>query len=239
VDAPLLEVQGLTFAYDDQVMHFDLALSRGGIMALIGASGAGKTTLLSLIAGFDRPTGGRIVIDGKDVGDLAPDKRPVTMLFQEHNLFPHLSAAQNIGLGIHPGLRLTKADRDKVEAALARVGMAGLGARLPRQLSGGERQRVALARSLVRDRPLLLLDEPFAALGPSLKRDMLDLVDRLRRETGTAVLMVSHDPADARRIAETTAFIVAGRIVAIGPTAELLDHPPSPEIADYLGLAHG
>jgi thiamine transport system ATP-binding protein len=239
VDAPLLEVQGLTFAYDDQVMNFDLALSRGGIMALIGASGAGKTTLLSLIAGFDRPTGGRIVIDGKDVGDLAPDKRPVTMLFQEHNLFPHLSAAQNIGLGIHPGLRLTKADRDKVEAALARVGMAGLGARLPRQLSGGERQRVALARSLVRDRPLLLLDEPFAALGPSLKRDMLDLVDRLRRETGTAVLMVSHDPADARRIAETTAFIVAGRIVAIGPTAELLDHPPSPEIADYLGLAHG
>ena len=239
MDAPLLEVQGLTFAYDDQVMHFDLALSRGGIMALIGASGAGKTTLLSLIAGFDRPTGGRIVIDGKDVGDLAPDKRPVTMLFQEHNLFPHLSAAQNIGLGIHPGLRLTKADRDKVEAALARVGMAGLGARLPRQLSGGERQRVALARSLVRDRPLLLLDEPFAALGPSLKRDMLDLVDRLRRETGTAVLMVSHDPADARRIAETTAFIVAGRIVAIGPTAELLDHPPSPEIADYLGLAHG
>jgi thiamine transport system ATP-binding protein len=161
------------------------------------------------------------------------------MLFQEHNLFPHLNAAQNIGLGIHPGLRLTKTDHDAVAAALERVGMAGMGGRLPRQLSGGERQRVALARSLVRNRPLLLLDEPFAALGPALKRDMLDLVDRLRRETGTAVLMVSHDPGDARRIAETTAFVAAGHIVAVGSTADLFDRPPAPEIADYLGIAHG
>jgi thiamine transport system ATP-binding protein len=239
VDAPLLEVKNLTFAYDDQAMSFDLSLPRGGIMAVIGASGAGKTTLLSLIAGFDAPTGGTVTIGGVDVTDLAPARRPVTMLFQEHNLFPHLTAAQNIGLGLHPGLRLAKSDHAAVEAALGRVGMAGMGGRLPRQLSGGERQRVALARSLVRNRPLLLLDEPFAALGPALKHDMLDLVDRLRRETGISVLMVSHDPADARRIAETTAFVAAGHIVAVGPTAEILDRPPTREIADYLGIAHG
>jgi thiamine transport system ATP-binding protein len=239
VDAPLLEVRDATFTYDDLAMRFDLTLSRGAIMAVIGASGAGKTTLLSLIAGFERPSGGAILIDGTDATALAPDRRPVTMLFQEHNLFPHLTAAQNIGLGLDPGLKLTKSDKAAVEAALQRVGMAGMGKRLPRQLSGGERQRVALARSLVRDRPLLLLDEPFAALGPALKRDMLDLVDRLRRETGTAVLMVTHEPGDARRIAETTAFVSAGRVVAVGPTTALLDQPPTREIADYLGIEHG
>ena len=239
MDAPLLEVRNVKFAYDGDVMGFDLALSHGGIMAIIGASGAGKTTLLSLIAGFDVPTGGTIVIDGVDVTSLPPHKRPVTMLFQEHNLFPHLTAAQNIDLGIDPGLRLSKADHAAVEVALDRVGIAGLGGRLPRQLSGGERQRVALARSLVRNRPLLLLDEPFAALGPALKHDMLDLVDRLRNETGTSVLMVSHHPDDARRIAETTAFVADGHIVTVGPTAEILDHPSTPEIADYLGIAHG
>ncbi len=239
MDAPLLDVRDLTFAYDGHVMRFDLALSRGGIMALVGASGAGKTTLLSLIAGFDQPSGGGIVIDGIEVTNLPPDERPVTMLFQEHNLFPHLSVEQNIGLGIHPGLRLSKSDRETVEAALRRVGMTGMGRRLPRQLSGGERQRVALARSLVRNRPLLLLDEPFAALGPALKRDMLDLVNQLRHETGISVLMVSHDPEDARRIAETTAFVDSGKIVAVGPTMDILDQPPTQEIADYLGIAQG
>ena len=239
MDAPLLDIRDLAFAYDGHVMRFDLALSRGGIVALVGASGAGKTTLLSLIAGFDQPSGGAIVIDGLDVTNLAPDERPVTMLFQEHNLFPHLTVEQNIGLGIHPGLRLSKTDHATVATALGRVGMSGMGRRLPRQLSGGERQRVALARSLVRNRPLLLLDEPFAALGPALKRDMLDLVNQLRHETGITVLMVSHDPEDARRIAETTAFMAAGRIVAVGPTSDILDHPPTPEIADYLGIAQG
>ena len=237
--APLLDVKDLTFAYDGHAMRFDLTLPRGSIMALIGASGAGKTTLLSLIAGFDKPSGGSIMIDGVDVTVMPPDKRPVTMLFQEHNLFPHLSVSQNIGLGIDPGLRLSQPDKTRIESALARVGMAGMERRLPRQLSGGERQRVALARSLVRDRPLLLLDEPFAALGPALKRDMLALVDSLRQDTGLSVLMVSHDPGDARQIAETTAFLANGRIVATGPTKQVLDNPPAQEIADYLGIAHG
>ncbi len=234
--APLLDVRDLTFAYDGQAMRFDLTLERGGIMAVIGTSGAGKTTLLSLIAGFDQPTGGTITVEGIDITALPPDRRPVTMLFQEHNLFPHLTAAQNAGLGIDPGLKLSREDHMAIDAALTRVGIGDLGERLPRQLSGGERQRVALARSLVMRRPLLLLDEPFAALGPAMRRAMLELVDELRHETKTSVLMVSHDPADARRIAETVAFVDNGRIVATGPTADILDHPPTAEIAEYLGI---
>ncbi len=234
--APLLDIRDLTFAYDGQSMRFDLSLERAGIMAIIGTSGAGKTTLLSLIAGFDQATGGTIMVDGTDITALPPDRRPVTMLFQEHNLFPHLTAAQNVGLGIDPGLKLSPDDHTAIKAALARVGIGELGARLPRQLSGGERQRVALARSLVMRRPLLLLDEPFAALGPAMRRAMLDLVDALRHETKTTVLMVSHDPEDARRIAGTTAFVDDGHVVAAGPTADILDHPPTPEIAEYLGI---
>ena len=120
--------------------------------------------------------------------------------------------------------------------ALARVGLEGKERRLPKALSGGERQRVAIARALVMRRPLLLLDEPFAALGPALRRGMLDLVDRLRRDTGMTVLMVSHHPADARQVADTTAFVHEGRILASGPTEALLDDPDIPELADYLGI---
>jgi thiamine transport system ATP-binding protein len=202
---------------------------------MIGPSGAGKTTLLSLIAGFERPLSGQVRIAGRDVTELAPAARPVTMLFQEHNLFAHLTAAENVGLGIHSGLKLGAADRERVRDALARVGLAGMERRLPRQLSGGERQRVALARSLVRDRPVLLLDEPFAALGPALRYEMLDLVDRLRTAAGLTVLLVSHQPEDARRIATRAAFVNAGKIVAEGPLPDLLDDPPARELAAYLG----
>ena len=152
--------------------------------ALIGPSGGGKTTLLHAIAGFARPIAGTLVFDGYDLLPLGPE-RPLTLLFQEHNLFPHLSAAQNVGIGISPNLRLNAAQTAAVAGALARVGLPGLGNRMPAELSGGQRQRVALARALVRDRPLMLLDEPFSALDPGLRRDMIGLVDALRREQGS------------------------------------------------------
>jgi thiamine transport system ATP-binding protein len=230
----VLFVDEVTFAHPGLPLHLSLEVGPGRCCAVIGPSGAGKSTLLDLIAGFLTPDSGRIVIAGRDVTGLDPALRPVTTLFQDHNLFAHLDAFANVGLGLDPGLRLDSEQYLAVREALARVGLGGMERRLPGQLSGGERQRVALARALVRDRPLLLLDEPFAALGPALRMEMLDLVDELRRDRGTTVVLVSHQPEDARRIAEETAFLDAGEIVAKGPTAALLDHPP-PALAAYLG----
>jgi thiamine transport system ATP-binding protein len=166
---------------------------------------------------------------------VPPAHRPVDMLFQEHNLFPHLSAAANVGLGIRPDLKLTAADRERVSAALARVGLAGFESRLPGQMSGGERQRTAIARCLLRRRPVLLLDEPFASLGPALRRDMLELVCGIQRESGATVLLVTHNPGDARLAATHTAFVLDGRVRACRRTADLFAADDLPELADYLG----
>jgi thiamine transport system ATP-binding protein len=233
--APMLELAGVVFRYEDLVMRFDLRVARGECVAVIGPSGAGKSTLLALIAGFETPESGRILIAGEDVAGLPPARRPVTSLFQEHNLFPHLSAAANVGLGIDPGLRLDAEARARVSAALDQVGLSGFEARLPAQLSGGERQRVALARSLVRNRPLLLLDEPFAAMGPAQRREMLDLVNALARDLGFTLLFVSHQPEDARHAAGRVLFVEAGEVVCDGPTAQVFTPPLPPPLAAYLG----
>jgi thiamine transport system ATP-binding protein len=230
-----VDLDAVVFDYEDMRMKFDLHVADGECLAVIGPSGAGKSTLLALIAGFERARSGRIVIGGQEVTRLHPSLRPVTMLFQEHNLFPHLDAADNVGLGIHPGLKLTSADRVRVAAALDQVGLAGLGRRLPSQLSGGERQRVALARSLVRDRPVLLLDEPFAALGPALRREMLDLVQALQADRRLTVLLVSHQPDDALYAAPRTAFVCNGQVLQVAATRDLLDGAAGPELRQYLG----
>jgi thiamine transport system ATP-binding protein len=230
-----VELESVGFRYEDMQMLFDLQVRDGECLAIIGPSGAGKSTLLALIAGFERAGSGHIRIGGTDVTHMHPSVRPVTMLFQDHNLFSHLDVEANVGLGIHPGLKLTAADRTRVEAALEQVGLAGLGDRLPSQLSGGERQRVALARSLVRDRPVLLLDEPFAALGPALRREMLDLVRDLQAARHLTVLLVSHQPDDALYAAARTAFVSGGRVLQVGATRELLDGAAVSELRDYLG----
>jgi thiamine transport system ATP-binding protein len=231
-----VELDDVRFRYEDMDMAFDLAVPASELTALIGPSGSGKTTILNLIAGFETALGGTIRIDGRDVSGLPAAERPVTMVFQDHNLFAHLDVLTNVGLGISPALRLKPADRERVAAALARVGLEGFERRLPGQLSGGERQRVALARCLVRDRPVLLLDEPFAALGPALRREMLDLIADIHRERAMTVLLVTHQPEDARRIAAQTAFVYAGRILAARPTAELLGATDIPELKEYLGV---
>ncbi|MBN2907428.1 MAG: thiamine ABC transporter ATP-binding protein [Rhodobacteraceae bacterium] len=212
----------------------DFQIPAGAIVALLGASGAGKSTLLDVIAGFLAPKSGRVLWQGQDLTPLAPGARPLSVLFQDNNLFAHLTAAQNVGLGLRPDLRLTADQKARVEGALTRVGLGGLGARRPAALSGGQRGRVALARMLLRGRPLMLLDEPFAALGPALKADMLALVADLARETGATVLMVTHDPADARAIADQTVLVADGVAHAPRATAALLADPP-PALRAYLG----
>ncbi len=229
----MLELERIAVQAGSFRLTADWSLPPGARVAVIGPSGSGKSTLLAAIAGFLTPAEGRIRWAGRDITAVKPGDRPVSMLFQDQNLFPHLTVAQNLGLGISPALRLTPADQDRIEAALARVGMAGLGARKPAQLSGGQQSRAALARTLLRARPILLLDEPFAALGPALKADMLGLVAELAGEA--LAMLVTHDPAEARRFADLTVFVAEGVAHPPAPTAQLLDNPP-PALAEYLGL---
>ncbi|OAN72092.1 ATP-binding cassette domain-containing protein [Seohaeicola saemankumensis] len=230
----MLTLESLVIRQDTFVLRADLSLQAGTVAAVIGPSGAGKSTLLNVIAGFFAPVQGRVLWQGQDITTLPPAKRPISMLFQDNNLFPHLTAAQNVGLGIRPDLRRSQGDEQRVSDALRRVGLDGYGARKPGALSGGQQGRVALARVLVQRRPLILLDEPFAALGPALKAEMLDLVADLARETGATLLMVSHDPFDARRIAPLTILVAEGTALPPQPTDALLDNPP-PSLAAYLG----
>lgn len=212
----------------------DFTVEQGARVAVIGPSGAGKSTLLEAIAGFLPVTQGRILWSGQDITAQPPGQRPVAMLFQEDNLFAHLTVAQNVGLGLRPDLKLMASDKETVEQALDRVGLGGLEARKPGDLSGGQRSRAALARVLVQRRDLLLLDEPFAALGPALRAEMLDLVRDLAQETGATLLMVSHQPEDARRIAGQAIFVAEGKAHAPQPTDRLLDDPPE-ALRAYLG----
>ncbi|AXT35636.1 ATP-binding cassette domain-containing protein [Phaeobacter sp. LSS9] len=216
------------------IVRADLTIEAGHRVAVIGPSGAGKTTLIEAIAGFVPITAGTLSWQDRALTDVLPGQRPIAMLFQDGNLFPHLSVAQNVGLGIRPNLRLSVDEQEKVRAAITRVGLQGMEERKPAALSGGQQSRVALGRVLVQGRDLLLLDEPFAALGPALKAEMLDLVADLAAETGATVLMVSHDPADARRIADQVVLVADGVAHPPVATAELLDNPP-PALKAYLG----
>jgi thiamine transport system ATP-binding protein len=231
----LLEVADLALDYSDFHARYSLEVPAGTLCGLIGPSGGGKTTLLHAIAGFERPSGGRLRFAGRDLLPLAPAERPLSMLFQEHNLFPHLTAARNVGLGVDPRLRLSDAQVREVEAALQRVGLTGLGKRRPAELSGGQRQRVAIARALVRKRPLMLLDEPFGGLDPGLRREMIALVDRLRRDERLTVLVSIHTPEDLGEAADLMAFIDEGRVLAAAPPKEMLAPGRHPLIDRYFG----
>jgi len=230
----MLTFEDMRYMQDGFSLHADFAVQDGEMLAVIGPSGGGKSTLLNVVAGFLEPTSGRVLWDGRDMAGTAPGKRPVSILFQDNNLFPHMSVAQNVGLGLRPDLRLSADQKAQVEAALERVGLAGFGARKPAALSGGQASRVALARMLLRGNPLVLLDEPFAALGPALKVEMLDLVRDLMGETGATLMMVSHDPEDAKRIAGRTVLVAEGEAQAPVETADIFANPPE-ALQAYLG----
>ena len=235
----VVRLDKVSFSYGEAPFLFDVEFAASKITAIMGASGSGKSTLLNLVAGFETPQSGRVLIGGADVGASAPSARPVSMVFQENNLFAHLSVEKNVGLGRSPSLSLTQTDRAAIAEALSRVGLAGKEKRLPRELSGGERQRVALARVLVRDRPVLLLDEPFASLGPALRDDMLDLVAGVHAERAMTVLFVTHQPEDARRIGEQMVFLDNGRVASTGSAADFF-HGTGPEaFRRYIGASSG
>ena len=177
-------------------MCFNLNVKAGERVAIIGESGAGKSTLLNLIAGFEFPAQGEIWLNDKNHTRSAPYERPVSMLFQENNLFPHLTVQQNLALGLKPSLKLTALEQKKIEQVACSVGLGDYLQRLPNSLSGGQKQRVALARCLLRDKPILLLDEPFSALDQKLRVEMLALIAKLCDEKDLTLLLVTHQPSE-------------------------------------------
>jgi thiamine transport system ATP-binding protein len=231
----MLSVDGCRVVYPDFRGDYTLRVQKGGFCAVVGPSGGGKTTLLHLVAGFEQVTQGRLTWAGVDLLPLRPAGRPVAMVFQDHNLFPHLTASGNVALGVRPSLRLDRAERDRVREALEAVDLAPLADRRPGEMSGGQRQRVALARALVTRKPLLLLDEPFGGLDPGLRRGMIALVDRLRRERGITVVITIHTPEDILSVAETAAFVADGEVIAEGRPADVLDPRRDPRIGTFLG----
>lgn len=230
----MLTLERLEIVQDDFCLKADLSVPTGERVAVVGPSGAGKSTLLAAIAGFLSPRSGRILWDGVDLVDLPPGERPLSLLFQDNNLFPHLSASDNVGLGLRSDLKLSSLQKDSVTHVLERVGLKGLGDRKPAALSGGQIARVALARMILRERPLVLLDEPFGALGPALKGEMLTLLADLLAETGATLLMVSHDPEDAVRISSQTILVAEGIAHPPTDTATLFANPPE-ALKRYLG----
>lgn len=233
-----LFVDGLTITHPAFAATYDLAVPAGAFCALIGPSGGGKTTLLNALAGFETPSAGAVSFDGVTLAGLEPAERPTTILFQDHNLFEHLDAFDNVALGLRPDLRLDASQRERVMQALARVGLVAKENRKPAALSGGERQRVALARALARERKLLLLDEPFGALDPGLRREMIALVDDIRRERGATVLLSLHTPQDMIGHADLAAFIAGGRVALVKPPADMLRGRLDPRLDAYLGQTH-
>lgn len=226
----MLLIENCRLSWPDFTADYSLNVAGGTLCAIVGPSGGGKTTLLHMIAGFETPESGRLSFDDRDLLPLKPAQRPVAMVFQDHNLFPHLNVESNVGLGLRPSLRLTEPEKLLVQEMLDAVGLRGFEHRKPADMSGGQRQRVALARALVSRRPLILLDEPFSSLDPHLRRDMIQLVDQLRRTRELTVILSIHTPDDVTDLAEQMAVVAAGKVIASGKPSEILSGPYARDI---------
>jgi putrescine transport system ATP-binding protein len=236
----LLTASGLTVRYGTVLAlnHLDLTVRRDELFALLGSSGSGKTTLLRAIAGFIRPEAGRILLDGADLSERPPHRRPVNTMFQSYALFPHMSVAANVGFGLRQRGVSRAQTRQRVDAMLALVRLDGFGARRPAELSGGQQQRVALARSLAPNPQLLLLDEPLSALDQGLRRDTRAELVRLRRSLGISFVLVTHDQDEAMQMADRIGVMRDGRIAQIGTPAGLYESPADRFVAEFLGAAN-
>jgi thiamine transport system ATP-binding protein len=212
----MLQADRLAYSYPGADRHYELSFSAlpGEVTAISGQSGAGKSTLLDLVAGFLTPTSGNLTLDGKDLLPLPPERRPVSIQFQTETLFDHLTAARNVALGL-PHHTPAAAARGQVEAALAEVGLAGMGTQRAATLSGGEKQRVALARTLLRNRPAVLLDEPFSALDDETRGTVRELVRQLTVQHGWVTILVSHHDDDIAAIATRRYHLREGRLTRV------------------------
>ena len=234
---PLLRIEGLVkrFGATAVVDHLSLDIYEGEFFALLGPSGCGKTTLLRLIAGFERPNAGRMLLDGVDLAAMPPHRRPVNMMFQSYALFPHLTVEANIAFGLkQEGLDRREIAR-RVTDMLALIRMEKLGARKPHQLSGGQRQRVALGRSLVKRPRVLLLDEPMAALDKKLRADTQFELIELQRSLGLTFVIVTHDQGEAMTVADRIGVMDHGRLMQVAPPSSIYERPNSRWVADFIG----
>ena len=235
--APFIRIENVTKKFGEftAVDGVNLDIFKGELFALLGGSGCGKTTLLRMLAGFEIPTNGRILIDGQDMSAVPPYERPVNMMFQSYALFPHMTVEKNVGYGLKHE-EMTKAEiHDRVEELLELVQLHGLAGRKPHQLSGGQRQRVALARALAKSPKLLLLDEPLAALDKKLREQTQFELMNIQEKVGVTFIVVTHDQEEAMTLASRIAVMDHGRICQIGTPTEIYEFPRSRFVADFIG----
>jgi spermidine/putrescine transport system ATP-binding protein len=223
------------FGEHQALSHVSFAINKGEFFSILGPSGCGKTTLLRILAGFESPDQGRILLDGKDITELPPNKRPVNTVFQNYALFPHLTIWDNIAFGLRIAKKSSKEIQREVERMLELIQMADQAHKLPDQISGGQKQRVAIARALVNHPQVLILDEPLAALDLKLRQKMLIDLDRIHDEVGITFVFVTHDQTEAMAVSDRIAVLHKGKLAQIGSPIQIYETPKSSFVADFIG----
>ncbi|MDC7713660.1 ABC transporter ATP-binding protein [Vogesella sp. LYT5W] len=234
---PFLQIRGLRKTYDQVVAidHVSLDIKQGEFMTFLGPSGSGKSTTLYIVAGFQEPTEGQVLLNGKSLLDVAPNQRNIGMVFQRYTLFPHLTVGENVAFPLRVRRRPEAEIKAKVDKMLELVHLGGYRDRLPGQMSGGQQQRVAIARALAYDPPLLLMDEPLSALDKKLREEIQFELRRIHQETGVTILYVTHDQEEALRLSDRIAVFSQGKIEQVGTGEELYERPTSRFVAGFIG----
>ena len=239
-DKPLLEIRGVSKKFGDfiAVNNVDLDIYHGELFCLLGGSGCGKTTLLRMLAGFEKPSSGQILIDGQDMSEVPPYKRPTNMMFQNYALFPHMTVEKNVAFGLEQDGLAKSEISDKIDSILRLVELQDYKKRRPQQLSGGQRQRVALARALVKQPKLLLLDEPLSALDKKLREQTQFELMNIQDKVGVTFVVVTHDQEEAMTLSSRIAVMDRGRFIQTGTPTEIYEYPRDRFVADFIGSAN-